>query len=79
MLKLQVSPSLFSSLRDRLSSREVDYIFPATELFSFVDLILNAVTVLIPRPHSVSPKKHLTRNDIDTLCVDGRGREMNTY
>ena len=26
MLKLQVSPSLFSSLRDRLSSREVDYI-----------------------------------------------------
>ena len=35
MLKLQVSPSLFSSLRDRLSSREVNYIFPATELFSF--------------------------------------------
>ena len=34
VLKLQVSPSLFSSLRDRLSSREVDYIFPATELFS---------------------------------------------
>ena len=26
---------LFSSLRDKLSSREVDYIFPATELFSF--------------------------------------------
>ena len=26
MLKLQVPPSLFSSLRDRLSSREVDYI-----------------------------------------------------
>ena len=26
MLKLQVLPSLFSSLRDRLSSREVDYI-----------------------------------------------------
>ena len=30
-----MSPSLFSSLRDRLSSRDVDYIFPATELFSF--------------------------------------------
>ena len=26
MLKLQVPPSLFSSLRDRLSSREADYI-----------------------------------------------------
>ena len=26
VLKLQVLPSLFSSLRDRLSSREVDYI-----------------------------------------------------
>ena len=55
MLKLQVLPSLFSSLRDRLSSREVDYInFYSDHLpLIFINVVrarvfMDSITIIVP-------------------------------
>ena len=75
MLKLQVLPSLFSSLRDRLSSREVDYIFPATELFSLHGKGQRNVHTIFIGQGRLATMKHCLQNDLyshDTSITKAR-------